>query len=475
MVSTAILILYWLVTVGLAARVIMRRVPVGISLAWLAVIFSIPFLGAIAYLLLGEKRLGRRRRARIAASVEGVRRWQAGLARTADGQVPVELAGESLCRHAERLLGFPALGGNEVELIERVESVFDALVADIDRAERSCDLGFYIWDAKGRTADVLSALERAAARGVRCRVLADAVGSRRFLRSPEAKRLVAAGVPVVAALPTGLLRSLVARVDLRNHRKVGVIDDRVAYTGSQNLVDPRYFKRGSGVGPWVDAMVRLEGPATVALGGVFRHDWAVETGTAFEAPREPLAPGLGRTTVQVVPSGPGLVPEAIHQLLLAAIYSARSELVLTTPYFVPDEAMLTALLSAALRGVLVTLIVPARNDSILVRYASLAHFDELLAAGVRVALYRGGLLHTKSLTIDGEVGVFGSVNLDPRSLWLNFELSVFVYERAFTGRLRALQESYLRRSEHLDVARWGRRTLGRRFAANAVRLVGPLL
>jgi cardiolipin synthase len=137
--------------------------------------------------------------------------------------------------------------------------------------------------------------------------------------------------------------------------------------------------------------------------------------------------------------------------------------------------MLTALLSAALRGVRVTLIVPARNDSILVRYASLAHFDELLEAGVRIALYRGGLLHTKSLSIDGEVSVFGSVNLDPRSLWLNFELSLFVYERAFTGRLRVLQESYLRQSELLDVARWNRRPLRRRFAANAVRLVGPLL
>jgi cardiolipin synthase len=381
-----------------------------------------------------------------------------------------------LQRHARNVLGFPVLRGNEIELLDDFQSIFDAIVADIDGAERTCHLAFYIWHEGGRADDVLDALIRAAARDVRCRVMADALGSKAFLKKRTlVRRLRDAGVAVTVALPTGPARSIFARADLRNHRKIAVIDDRVAYTGSQNLVDPRCFKQGSGVGQWVDAMARVTGPAAATLDGVFGFDWSVETAGAFEPPPTPDLGAHRGSTVQVVPSGPGLRPEAIHQLLLTAIYSARRELVLTTPYFVPDESMLTALLSAALRGVEVTLIVPARNDSLLVRYASVAHFDDLMSAGVRLALYRGGLLHTKSLAIDGEVSVFGSVNLDMRSLWLNFEISLFVYGTEFTERLRALQDRYLQDSDRLALDQWRRRPARRRFAENAFRLLGPLL
>jgi cardiolipin synthase len=326
-------------------------------------------------------------------------------------------------------------------------------------------------------ADVVDALARAAQRGVQCRALADAMGSKAFLRSKSARRLRDAGVELTAALPTGALRTLVARTDLRNHRKIVVIDDRLAYSGSQNLVDPRFFKQTSGVGEWVDAMARISGPAAASLDGVFRLDWSVETGSPFEAPFM-LAEGTSAppgATVQVVPSGPDLQPEAIHQLLLTAIYAARKELVMSTPYFVPDDSILTALLTAALRGVRVTLIVPARNDSLLVRHASVAHFDDLMTASVRIALFNGGLLHTKSLTIDGEMSVFGSVNLDMRSLWLNFEISLLVYDRDFTGRLRSLQNTYLRDSEWVDLDTWRCRPARSRFVANSCRLLSPLL
>jgi cardiolipin synthase len=148
---------------------------------------------------------------------------------------------------------------------------------------------------------------------------------------------------------------------------------------------------------------------------------------------------------------------------------------MTTPYFVPDESILTALLSAALRGVKVTLIVPARSDSMLVRHASVAHFDDLVSAGVEIALFNGGLLHTKSLTIDGATSVLGSVNLDMRSLWLNFEISLLVYDRELTGRLRSLQHSYLRDARRLDLDVWRRRPAWRRLVENTCRLAGPLL
>jgi len=476
--STFILIAHWFIIISLSIRVIKRRPPVGVSMAWLAVIFSIPFVGAGVYLLFGEKRLGRRRAARINASLAEVARWQKSLTDRYDPAASrVEPSAGPLMRHAERVLGFPALPDNDIALLSDFHAIFDRLVADIDEARSTVHLCFYIWHAGGRANDVVEALIRAAQRGVQCRALADAMGSERFLGSGLAVRLREAGVEVAAALPTGALRTLVARADLRNHRKIVVIDDRIAWAGSQNLVDPRYFKQGAGVGAWVDAMARITGPAAASLDGVFRLDWSVETGATFEAPPvfagKPAAPA--GPVIQIVPSGPDLRPEAIHQLLLTAIYASRQELVMTTPYFVPDESMLTALLTAALRGVNVTLIVPARNDSVLVRHASEATFDDLMSAGARIALFKGGLLHTKSLTIDGDMSVFGSVNLDMRSLWLNFEISLLVYDRDFTRRLRSLQDRYLDDADRLDLDAWRQRPAWRRFAENTCRLLGPLL
>lgn len=476
--STFVLAAHWLIVVGLSIRVIMRRPPVGVAMAWLAVVFSLPFVGAALYLMFGEKRLGPERQARTQARIAFVAEWQASLRQRYDGASSrIDAQAKPLHDHAENVLGFPALPGNRIELLDHFQTIFDRIVADIDAAQTSCNFAFYIWHEGGRADDLVDALVRAARRGVQCRALADAMGSKEFFKGAQVDRLRAAGVEFTATLPTGPLRTLVARADLRNHRKIVVIDDRVAYTGSQNMVDPRYFKQDSGVGEWVDAMARITGPAAVSLDGVFQLDRSVETGAPFESPPAftgPPSPETG-SMVQVVPSGPALRPEAIHQLLLTAIYSAREELVMTTPYFVPDEAILTALLSAALRGVRVTLIVPARNDSVLVRYASVASFDDLMSAGARIALFKEGLLHTKSLTIDGRTSVFGSVNLDMRSLWLNFEISLLVYDSDFTARLRTLQEAYVEDSDLLDLGVWRQRPAWQRFREDACRLVGPVL
>jgi cardiolipin synthase len=477
-ISTGILTGHWLIVIGLTVRVIMRRPPVGVSLGWLAVIFSVPFVGAFIYLLFGEKRLGRRRMRRIRASIGGLTDWQSVLkAQYPPVHSEVGLLGEPLLRQAETVTGFPASGANHLELLDRSEPTFDRIIADIDAAKSRIHLAFYIWQDGGRVTDIVDALVRAAERGVQCRALADALGSKAFLEGESARRLRAAGIELVAALPTGVLRTLFARADLRNHRKIVVIDDHIAYSGSQNLVDPRLFRRDLGVGEWIDAMLRLEGPAAAALDGVFRFDWAVETDTELESVPPTLAVGTaaGGSIVQVVPSGPDVRPEAIHWSLLTAIYAAREELVLSAPYFVPDESILTALITAALRGVAVTLIVPARNDSVLVRYASVAHYDELMAAGVRIARFEGGFLHTKSLTVDSDISLFGSVNLDVRSLWLNLEISLFVYDRDFSRQLRLLQESYLRDADWVDPAVWRRRPARSRFVANTCRLLGPVL
>lgn len=474
-VSSAVLASHWLIVICLSVRVIVRRLPVGVSLAWLAVLFSVPFAGAVAYMVFGGKRLDRRWVARLASVQRAAQPSARTLRQDPSASSPAPgTPGHSLCHQALAAMGIPALHGNRLELLEDYQRVFDALIEDINRATHSCRLAFYIWHEGGESDRVLAALLDAGARGLHCKVLLDAMGSKPFLDGKSRSSLKAAGIEVAAALSPVLGR----RADLRYHRKIVVIDDHIAYVGSQNLVDPRYFKQDAGVGQWVDAVTRIEGPSVTQLRHFFEIDWCVETGSIFADSGPPgalPAPLPDASLVQVVPSGPAPHPETIHRLLLSAIYAAQRSLTLTTPYFVPDESLMSALISAAQSGVAVTLIVPARNDSFLVRHASEANYEELLEAGVRIALFGGGMLHTKSMIIDDCLGVFGSVNFDMRSFWLNFEISLLVYGTAFTLEIDQLQNRYLANSTLIDVREWRRRGFGRRTLGNAVRLLSPLL
>ncbi|MFO0900696.1 MAG: cardiolipin synthase [Pirellulales bacterium] len=478
--SVTLLVADYLTRGAFALRVIMRRLPPATSLAWLAVILLFPFVGAGIYLMFGELRLGRRRAERAKRIHPPYERWIADLRRRIRiDWTALPPTARPLSRLAESVAGIPAVAGNALTLLNTPDAIFDALVADIDAAQSSCHLEFYIWAEGGRADEVVAAVERAAQRGVVCRVLLDAVGSKRFLASAQTDRLRSSGVAVQEALPVNLLRMLFVRFDLRLHRKIAVIDGRVAYTGSFNLVDPRFFKRNAGVGRWVDALVRLEGPAVEPLGITFLEDWELDTDEGYAESGSPgdarPQPARGASTVQVIPSGPIVLREGIRQVLLTAIYAAERELVLTTPYFVPDEPLLAALTSAAYRGVEVTLIVPERVDSRLVRMASRSSLHDLVRAGVRVERFREGLLHTKSVSVDGQIGLFGSLNLDPRSLYLNFEITLAVFDEAFAGKLRKLQAAYLENCEPLTQADCEGRPFGARLADNAARLVSPLL
>jgi len=467
------------IRIGLSIRVILRRRPVGVSLAWLVIILFLPFAGAIIYVVIGELRIGKRRMRILEALQQPYERSIDQMRKSLELDRPyLDPRGAPLASLAERTVGIPALPGNEVELLGDWQQVFDSLIVDIGSATRTCHIEVYIWQVGGRADDVAAALMRASARGVTCRILVDAVGSSRFLASDQARRLRNAGVLVQGALSGNVFHLLVKRFDLRMHRKIILIDDEIAYTGSLNLVDPRYFKVKAKVGQWIDAMIRLTGPAVEPLAVTFLRDWSLDSSEDFTelcaampkaGHRRP-----GGSSVQVVPTGPTLQDDAL-QVLLMAIYMARRELIVTTPYFVPDEALLTALVSAARRGVEVTLVVPSRVDSVLVRFASQPHLGELLASGVRILRYGGGLLHVKSLTIDGDFALFGSVNLDPRSLYLNFEITLIVYDRKFAGSLRSLQQTFIANAQQMLIEDWQRRTPARRLLDNTARLLSPLL
>jgi cardiolipin synthase len=471
---------HFAIQVVLAYHVVMKRRQPGETLAWVMVLFVMPIIGPIAYIVFGERWLGRRRERRLVELMPPVKRWLATLPerRLVDWSKMDDNI-EPISQLVELTIGVPAMGGNQLVLLDQWFDVFERMILDIDAAQSTCHLEFYIWEAGGIADQVSEALIRARHRGVTCRVLVDAMGSRSFLKSEIAHRMRAAGVLVKDALPGGPLRLSLVRFDLRQHRKVVVIDGRVGYTGSLNMADPRLFKRDVGVGQWIDAMTRIEGPAVEALAISFLSDWYVETNDSLEelqasGDAKPQPP-RGEVTVQVMPTGPELPRNAMEHVLLTSVYSAREEIVLTTPYFVPSEALSLALVGAARRGVKVILIVPARVDSKLVSLASGAFKGELLEAGVRIAAFGDGLLHTKSVTVDGSHSLFGSVNLDPRSFRLNFEILLAMYDREFTGRLRELQQHYIDRSQLLDLEAYRRRPRLRQTAENFARLLGPLL
>ena len=287
----------------------------------------------------------------------------------------------------------------------------------------------------------------------------------------------AAGIRLARALPIGnpIVRALRGRIDLRNHRKIVVIDDWITYCGSQNCADPAFLVKAK-YAPWVDAMLRFEGPIARQNQQLFAGDWMAHIDDDIDAllrrPLPPMQPGL---PAQVIGTGPTVRYSAMPEMFETLIYSARRELVITTPYYVPVESMQAALCASARRGVDTSIVFPARNDSWVVSAASRSYYADLLTAGVRIFEYVGGLLHTKSLTLDGEVTLIGSANMDRRSFELNYENNILFYDAALTTEVRQRQQCYIDQSVPVDpddVKAW---TWQRRLWNNTVAMLGPVL
>ena len=504
--------------IAIALRIIMRRMNTGVTLSWLALVTAVPVVGSIIYLVLGESRIGSQRAEREAKltgpyleildasrirpasywlrgpfTPDGRRArgleltdahlWQHGSPDKEGLSVPPHSAG--LFRQSETITDFPAASGNTVELLSDPYETLARIRDEIEGATRSVHMLFYIWSAGGMADEVADALERAVGRGVRCRLALDDVGSRAFLRSKRAKELQEAGIEIVGMLPVGVIRAAFVRADLRNHRKIVVIDGERAYTGSMNLVDPRFFKQDKDLyGQWVDAMLCIEGPVVEHLHMLLLQDWELETGHSenisnplefFESNDLRCQLERGPVIAQLVPSGPGRRNGTLLEILVSSLYAAQREVVLTTPYFVPDVTLLTAILSAEHRGVDVHLVVPETVDSRLVHYAGRSFFEELLEAGVEIHLFQDGLLHTKSITVDGATAAFGTMNFDHRSFWLNFELMMLLRDQAITAEIYSLQQEYMKRSRSLSLEEWRSRPSWQPFAENVSQLFSPLL
>jgi cardiolipin synthase len=469
----------WLLHLAFMARAVLRshRDPAS-RLAWVVVMAVLPLLGIAAYLLLGETNIGRRRVAkmrRVLALLPDPGEAPGAQAMRLAAEVPPDY--RHLFAVGGSINGFAAVGGNQAQLLADSNATIDALVDDIDAASEHVHLIFYIWLADRNGTRVIESLQRAAKRGVACRAMADGLGSRALIASPHWAALRDAGVAVAVALPIGnpLLRALRGRIDLRNHRKIVVIDNRITYCGSQNCADPE-FRVKAKYAPWVDAVVRFVGPIARQNQHLFASDWmAAVDEDLTPILRQPLADGGSGFAAQVIGTGPTARYSAMPEVFETLMFAARRELVISTPYYVPDESMQAALCASARRGVAVSLIVPERNDSLIVGAASRSYYADLLAAGVRLFEYRGGLLHTKSLTVDGVVSLIGSANLDRRSFDLNYENNILFYDPALTADLRRRQDDYLAASREVSAAAVRQWPLARRLLNNATAMFGPVL
>ncbi len=449
------------------------------AMAWLLAIYFIPFVGVLLFLLIGNPRLPRKRRRKQAAINQYIHDTSASLEfGTLRPHAPQWF--RALVRLNRNLGAMPIAGDNAATLISDYQQSLDAMAEAIRRATRYVHVEFYILQSDDSTDNFFRALEEAAGRGVVVRVLLDHWANRgkpRYKRT--LRRLDAMGAHWHLMLPVQPLRGRYQRPDLRNHRKLLVIDGDVAYMGSQNVTDSSYnlrknIRRGL---HWVDLMVRVEGPVVASINAVFLSDWYSETDETLrhEIDLFSVTSGPGDLDCQIVPSGPGFDFQNNLKLFLGLLFAAQERIIIVSPYFVPDEALLLAITTACQRGVHVELFVSEEGDQAMVYHAQRSYYEALLRAGVVIWMYRKPfILHSKSVTIDDEVAVIGSSNMDMRSFGLNLEVSMLVRGEEFVRDMRGVEDQYRRLSRQLTIEEWRRQPLRSTILDNLARLTSAL-
>ena len=480
-ITTIIAIVGWLIPFVMLFIVPVNRKPSSAT-AWLMLTFLLPYVGVIIFLLLGSPKLSRRRLAEqhtmddfISKTIVEARS-EPELNALLDPAIPLRY--EPFVELNTNLGYLPAFAGNCVELLPVYNRVFERIAGDIDRAQRFVHIEYYTISRDEETEGVFAAMERAVSRDVKVRIMMDHLGSRKYPNFKELqKRLTAAGIEHHLMLPLHFFGANYTRPDLRNHRKIVVIDGQVGYTGSQNLIKRNYFRKDA---IYYDELVaRVSGPVVAELEAAFLTDWYSETGILLDrqtAPETTFEPGAsGDMLCQVLPSGSGFQNENNLKLFTSLIHAARHTLVITNPYFIPDDALMTAITSAAQRGVHVTLMNSAVSDQFFVSHAERSYYEDLLRAGVKIYQYKAPvLLHSKHISIDDDIAVIGSSNLDIRSFQLNLEVTLVCYDPRVVTALRQIEADNLRKSKPVNLGEWETRAVREKLFENISRLTAAL-
>ncbi|GAA1657157.1 cardiolipin synthase [Microbacterium flavum] len=448
------------------------------AMAWLLAIYFIPIVGVLLFLLIGNPRLPRKRRRKQAALNETIRRMSHGLdLGTLRPNAPDWF--RATVRLNRNLGAMPISGDNGATLIADYQGSIDAMADAIRAATEYVHVEFYILQADETTESFFAALEDATSRGVKVRVLLDHWANRgKPYYKRTLKRLTAMGADWRVMLPVQPFRGAYTRPDLRNHRKLLVVDGHIGFTGSQNVTDSTYnlrknIRRGL---HWVDMMTRVDGPVVASINAVFLSDWYSETDEIVDdIELFDVTPGSGDLDCQIIPSGPGFEYQNNLKLFMSLLFAAKEKLIIVSPYFVPDEGLLLAIQTACQRGVHVELFVSEEGDQAMVYHAQRSYYEALLRGGVKIFMYRKPyILHSKSMSVDDEVAVIGSSNMDMRSFGLNLEISLLVRGEEYVQQLRHVEDEYRAFSRELTLEEWKKQPLRSTVLDNLARLTSAL-
>ena len=480
-------------TIGLIIDYSIKLVAIGFvpenrrpssSNAWLLVILALPYLGLPLFLSMGSPYINQRRHRVQEAATQQIINVHKNVPDYPEGVVNLNPELASVIKLNRTLTAMPAVTGTNHGVHSNYEETIAAMAQAVDKAKHYVHVEIYIvaWD---NTTDVFfRALARAVQRGVKVRLLLDHIGSRKYPGFHKlGRRLDAIGVEWYLMLPLLPLRWRWRRPDLRNHRKMLIIDGERGFLGSLNMIDssylmPKNIREGR---HWVDVMVELSGPVIASMNTIFAVDWLMESDELLEIVDQ-VHPEIDRdqvNVVQLVPSGPGYSTEPNLRMFNSIIHHAKERLVMCSPYFIPDESMLEAVTSACYRGVQVELLVSEQADQFAVGHAQSSYYQALLEAGVHIYLYKAPyVLHSKYVLADPDspdaVGVVGSSNMDMRSFGLNYEVSLMMTRGNIIAQLDDLTNEYLRNSTELTLDEWNNRSYARRYVDNIMRLTSAL-
>lgn len=476
--AVALFIIDWIIRIGFIIYIPRKRNP-NSAIAWLLLLFILPGLGILLFLIIGNPRLSKNRR---------------NMQRTADKLISnitdsmkddigslseqQKARARSLISLNRSLAKFPASGGNSVIIQPEYNDSVKDLINEVKKAKEFVHIEYFIVALDKTTKPLFDAMKEAVDRGVRVRLLFDGMGYRAYPKRKEMKKLLTEiGVEWHEMLPIKFRPSQYNRPDLRNHRKIVVIDDKYAYIGSLNMIDRTYHRKDDIY--YDELVVKLSGPIVRQCSAVFACDWYFESGERLQKIISPkfrkMPKKAGDVVAQLVPSGSGFDNSNNSRLFASLMYKAQSKVVITNPYFVPNEAMLEAVTSASLRGVDVKIINSMAMDQWMVGHAQRSFYDQLMKAGVKIYLYKyPKLLHSKHMTIDDDIAVIGSSNMDIRSFELNQECAVVAYDKKVVSDLAKVQKQNLSNSKRVDVNEWDRRKLFDKFLDSLARLTSAL-
>lgn len=458
-------VVHFLLAIGVTIHVLLHKRDIGASIGWIGIAWLSPILGSVLYLVFGINRV--RRRANLLRDGQPAYRAAEPAASSCgrdDHLAPLERAGFQITQR-------PAESGNAIALLSNGDEAYPRMLAAIEAARTSIALSSYIFRADAVGNRFIDALMKARKRGVEVRVLIDGIGGGYFL-SPTYRRLRRGGVPVARFLHSPLPWRM-PLLNLRTHKKILVVDGRIAFTGGLNIGSENLLRTHPPY-PVRDTHFLLEGPAVARVMEAFAEDWLFIVGEKLDG--EAWFPALDKSgggMARVVISGPDQDIEKIEFMILEATACARQSIKVITPYFLPDDRLVTALALAAMRGVEVDIIVPARGNHLIVDWAMRAQVAPLVAAGCRIWSNPPPFEHSKIMTIDGIWCLIGSANWDMRSFRLNFELNMEVYHSELVRQVDELMGS--KQNRRIDAADLDRRPLPFRLRDNAARLMLPYL